>query len=119
MLHQGQLDNEKEERTMKSTVTKNLAYIGAGIGLTLFALFGLLYGSLIGGIIGLNVSGAIFGSPVEAGILQRMIVAVGMLSGILLAAVVCVAGCATVGYLIGVVIDPESWRKKKEVENRS
>jgi quinol-cytochrome oxidoreductase complex cytochrome b subunit len=104
---------------MKSTITKNMSYIGAGIGLTLFALFGLLYGSLIGGVIGLNVSGAIFGSPVEAGILQRMVVAVGMLTGILLAAVVCVAGSAAVGYLIGMVIDPETWKKKKAVENRS
>jgi hypothetical protein len=42
-----------------------------------------------------------------------------MLMGILLAAVVCVAGAATVGYLIGMAIDPETWRKKKAVENRS
>lgn len=100
---------------MKSTVSKNLTYIGAGIGLTLFALFGLLYGSLIGGMIGINISGAIFGSPVEPGIFQRVIVAVGMLTGILSAAVVCVAGAATVGYLAGLVIDPESWRKVKTV----
>lgn len=104
---------------MKRTVTKNLTYIGAGIGLTLFALFGLLYGSLIGGVIGLNVSGAIFGSPVEAGIIQRMIVAVAMLTGILLAAVISVAGCAAVGYLIGLLIEPETWKKKNAVENRS
>jgi hypothetical protein len=82
-------------------------------------VFGLLYGSFIGGVIGLNVSGTIFGSPVEAGVLQRMIVTVGMLTGILLAAVVCVAGCAAAGYLVGIVIDPEHWRKKKAVEEKS
>jgi hypothetical protein len=98
---------------MKSTVSKNLSYIGAGIGLTLFALFGLLYGSFIGGVIGINVSGAIFGAPVEPGIFPSMIVAVGMLSGILVAAVVCVAGTAALGYLIGLVIDSESWSKSK------
>jgi len=104
---------------MKSTVSKNLAYIGAGIGLTMFALFGLLYGSLIGGMIGLNISGAIFGSPVEPGIFQRAIVALGMLGGILLSAVVCVAGAAVIGYLIGIAVDPETWRKKKMLSNEA
>lgn len=97
---------------MKGTVAKNLAYVGAGIGLTLFALFGLLYGSLIGGVLGLQVSGFMFGSPVEPGIFQRIIVALGMLIGIFLAAVICVIGSATVGYLIGLVIDPATWEQK-------
>ncbi len=103
---------------MKSAATKNLAYIGAGIGLTLFALFGLLYGSLIGGMIGLNISGAIMGSPVESGILQRMIVAIGMLSGILIAAVLCIGGCAAAGYMIGIAVDTEYWKKKKTEDDK-
>ena len=97
---------------MKSTVAKNLAYVGAGVGLTLFALFGLLHGSLIGGVLGLQISGFMFGSPVEPGILQRVIVALGMLMGVLLAAVICVIGSAMVGYVIGLVIDPATWEKK-------
>jgi hypothetical protein len=104
---------------MKSTVTKNLTYIGAGIGLALFALFGLLYGSLIGGMVGINISGAIFGSPVEPGIFQRVIVALGMLTGILLSAVVFVAGAAAVGYLFGLAVDPETWGKKKALSNEA
>lgn len=97
---------------MKSTVAKNLAYVGAGVGLTLFALFGLLYGSLIGGVFGLKISGFMFGSPIEPGILQRVIVVLGMLMGVLLGAVICVIGGATFGYLIGLVIDPATWEKK-------
>jgi len=104
---------------MRSTVAKNLAYVGAGIGLTLFALFGLLHGSLMGGILGLQVSGVIFGSPVEPGVLQRVIVALGMLMGILLAAVVCVIGSATLGYVIGLVIDPATWEKKPVREHEA
>ncbi|MBI5739976.1 MAG: hypothetical protein HZA16_04570 [Nitrospirae bacterium] len=104
---------------MKRTVSQNLSYIGAGIGLALFALFGLLYGSFIGGVIGINISGAIFGAPVAPGIFPRIIVAVGMLSGILLAAVICVAGTASLGYLIGLVIDPEAWREKKTGSNEA
>ena len=34
--------------------TRKLAYIGAGCGLVLFAIFGLLPGSFLGGVMGLN-----------------------------------------------------------------
>jgi len=97
---------------MKGTVAKNMAYVGAGVGLTLFALFGLLHGSLIGGVLGLQISGAMFGSPVEPGLIQRIIVALSMLMGVLVAALVCVIGSATVGYVIGLVIDPATWERK-------
>jgi len=100
---------------MKSTLAKNFSYIGAGVGLVLFALFGLLYGSLIGGVIGLNISGAIFGSTVEAGVISRIILATGMLSGVLMAAVVCVAGSAAAGYVLGILVDPATWEKKETI----
>jgi len=103
---------------MKSTVTKNLTYIGAGIGLALFALFGLLYGSLIGGMIGIQCIGAIFGSPVEPGIFQRVIVAVGMLTGILLSAVVFVAGFAAMGYLIDLLLILRHGARKRPCQTR-
>jgi hypothetical protein len=38
-------------------LSKKLTYIGAGIGMVLFALMGLLPGSLLGGVMGLNVVG--------------------------------------------------------------
>lgn len=104
---------------MKGTRAKDLAYVGAGIGLTLFALGGLLYGSWIGGVLGLQGSGFMFGSPVEPGIFQRIIVALGMLIGIFVAAAICVGGSATVGYLIGLVIDRATWEKKALKEHEA
>jgi hypothetical protein len=104
---------------MKSKLAKNFSYIGAGAGLVLFALFGLLYGSLVGGVIGLNISGAIFGSAVGPGIISRFILAVGMLSGVLVAAMVCVAGSAAAGYLLGLVLDPATWEKKETVSEHN
>jgi len=90
---------------MKTTASKTGAYVGAGIGLALFALFGLLYGSFIGGIVGLHLTGQVFGSPAEFGILARMLLALGVMFGVLLAAVVCVTGSAIIGYLVGCAVD--------------
>ena len=56
-----------------TTYTKKLAYMGAGCGVVLFAVFGLLPGSFLGGVMGLNIAGILFGTPVGAGLLPRMI----------------------------------------------
>ena len=56
--------NFKEEHKMKSMATSNKGlYLGTGIGLILFVLVGLLSGSLVVGLIGLKLSGFIFGAP--------------------------------------------------------
>ncbi len=80
-------------------LSKKTTYIGAGMGMVLFALLGLLPGSLLGGVMGLNIVGTIFGYPVTAGILQRMIV------GITVAGIIFVAGTAVTGWLLGTAAD--------------
>lgn len=89
---------------MEKTTAKKFAYLGAGAGLVLFTLFGLLYGFLLAGVMGLQLTGMIFG-PGEFGIMARIIVSLGILFGVLLAALACVTGTATLGYLVGLVID--------------
>ncbi|MFH7325081.1 hypothetical protein [Desulfurivibrio sp. C05AmB] len=89
---------------MEKRNAKKFAYLGAGAGLGLFTLFGLLYGFLLAGVMGLQLTGMIFG-PGEFGILARIIVSLGILFGVLLAALACVTGTATLGYLVGLVID--------------
>ena len=76
-------------------------YIGIGAGLVLFALVGLLPGSFIGGVIGLNIAGNIFGLPLSASALPRIIVAVSMVLGVVLAGTVFVVGGALAGWLTG------------------
>ncbi|MDA8214938.1 MAG: hypothetical protein M0Z64_06650 [Nitrospiraceae bacterium] len=80
-------------------------YIGAGGGLILFAILGLLPGSFIGGVIGLNIAGSIFGNPLGTALLPRMIVGASMVLGILVAGVVFVASASIVGWLLGSAID--------------
>lgn len=86
-------------------LSKKLTYIGAGMGMVAFALVGLLPGSLLGGAMGLNIVGAIFGYPVTSGVLQRVIVAGSMLVGITVAGIICVAGASVAGWLLGTAAD--------------
>ena len=62
-----QEQHTKEDTTMKTTIARKTAYIGAGAGLVLFALFGLLPGSLLGGAMGINIAGWLFGLPLQPG----------------------------------------------------
>ena len=86
-------------------MTKKGLYTGVGAGLVLFALIGLLPGSFIGGVIGINIAGGIFGLPLTASLLPRIIVAVSMLLGVVLSGVAFVVGGALAGWLAGYVID--------------
>ena len=90
---------------MKNTMARKGAYIGAGAGLVLFAIFGLLTGSLLGGAAGINVAGWLFGLPLEPGLISRAIVLVSMLVGVLVAGIVIVTATSTVGWLAGRMID--------------
>jgi small-conductance mechanosensitive channel len=99
---------------MKTTIAKKGAYIGAGAGLVLFAIFGLLPGSLIGGAMGINIAGWMFGLPLEPGLISRAIVLVSMLVGVLVAGIVIVTATTTVGWLAGRMLEGSAAREEKE-----
>lgn len=90
---------------MKTTIARKTAYFGAGAGLVLFALFGLLPGSLLGGALGINIAGWLFGLPLEPGLISRAIVLAAMLVGILVAGIVIVITGATAGWLLGKLLE--------------
>ncbi len=89
--------------------TKEMAkrglYLGAGAGLVLFALMGLLPGSFIGGVVGLNIAGSLFGLPLSASLMPRMIVGAAMVLGVMISGVVFVVGTSLLGWLAGSVVD--------------
>jgi len=99
---------------MKNSIAKKGAYIGAGAGLVLFALFGLLPGSLLGGAAGINVAGWFFGLPLEPGIISRAIVLVSMLVGVLVAGIVIVTATTTLGWLAGTLMEGSTVHEGKE-----
>jgi hypothetical protein len=90
---------------MKTTLARKTAYIGAGAGLVLFALFGLLPGSLLGGAMGINIAGWLFGLPLQPGLVSRVIVLASMLIGVLVAGIVMVTATSTIGWLVGKVLE--------------
>lgn len=97
-------------------MAKKMAYIGAGAGLVLFAIVGLLPGSFLGGVVGLNIAGSLFGMPVGSAILPRLIVGISMLLGVLVSAIIFIAGSSVIGWLIGYVIDSLKVGKAAPVE---
>ena len=99
---------------MKTTIARKTAYIGAGAGLVLFVLFGLMPGSLLGGSMGINVAGWLFGLPLQPGLISRVIVLVSMLIGVLVSGIVIVTATSTVGWLIGKILEPGKGSAKEE-----
>jgi hypothetical protein len=99
---------------MKNSIAKKGAYIGAGAGLVLFAIFGLLPGSLLGGAMGINLAGMLFGLPLEPGLISRAIVLVSMLVGVLVAGIVIVAATSTIGWLVGRLMQGSEAHEQKE-----
>lgn len=85
--------------------SKKGLYVGTGIGLILFVLVGLLSGSLVGGLIGLKMAGLIFGAPLEGALLSRVIVAVSMIGGVFVSAVIFIGGMGFLGWTAGFVFD--------------
>jgi pheromone shutdown protein TraB len=97
--------NEKEEANMNTTLSRKTAYIGAGAGLVLFIIFGLLPGSLLGGAAGIKLAGVFFGLPLEPGIIARAIVLLAMLVGVMVSGITIITATSTVGWLAGKVLE--------------
>jgi hypothetical protein len=105
---------KKEDGKMKDTrYTKRLAYMGAGCGVVLFAIFGLLPGSFLGGVMGLNIAGTLLGLPLASGVLSRLIVAASMVTGVMVSGIMFITASSVAGWLIGTVLDAITAEKKE------
>jgi hypothetical protein len=90
---------------MKNSIARQAAYIVAGSGLVLFAIFGLLPGSLLGGAAGIKFAGMLLGLPLDPGIVSRSIVLLSMLTGVLVAGIAIVTATSAVGWLLGRAVE--------------
>jgi hypothetical protein len=96
----------------RTRIAKKMALIGAGIGLALFALFGLLQGSVIGGAIGIDIVNSIYSTAQAPTLLARAIIGASMLAGVIVSGVVFVVGSSSVlaaaGYIVGYLTEPRA-----------
>lgn len=99
---------------MKNKLSRKTAYIGAGAGLVLFAIFGLLPGSLIGGALGIKFAGMLFGLPLEGGLVAKAIVLSSMLLGVLVSGIVIVTASSTSAWLLGRVLEATAQEKASQ-----
>lgn len=94
----------------RAQLAKKVALVGAGIGLAMFALFGLLQGSVVGGAIGLGIVNTLYAPAQFPTLLARTIIGASMLAGVIVSGTVFVVGCAAlagaVGYLAGFLAEP-------------
>jgi hypothetical protein len=111
-------ETRKEDTEMKTTRSKQGAYAGAGAGLVLFALFGLLPGGLIGGAMGISAAGMLFGLPLEPGLLSRIIVLGSMLLGTMVSGIMIITASSSVGWLIGRAMSIRFQNPLAEAERR-
>lgn len=99
---------------MRDKLSSKLSLIGAGVGLAVFAVFGLLPGAFLGGVLGLNMASYIFGAPLVPALIPRILVAVGMLTGVMVAGVMFTAAGASMGWLAGMVVEGIAGARKRE-----
>lgn len=84
---------------MKNTAKtyKRGIIIGAIVGIVVFLCIGIVPGSFVGGMIGLNMASILFDAPFNSELAPRLIVAVSMVMGVLLSALMIVSISALVG----------------------
>lgn len=96
----------------RDNIAKKSGLTGAVIGLVLFAVVGVLYGSLIGGTMGLGIVNSVLGVAAGATLISRVIVAASMLAGVIVSGIMFVTVCTSIGwlagYIIGAVMEPRS-----------
>ena len=99
---------------MKNSFSRKATFIGAGAGLVLFVMFGLLPGSLLGGAAGLKFAGLFFGLPLEPGIISRAIVFASMLVGVMVSGIMIVTATSTTAWIVSRVINVSAQDKASE-----
>ena len=96
----------------RDNIAKKAGLVGACIGLILFAGVGILYGSLIGGTMGLGIVNSVLGVAAGATLISRVVVAASMLAGVIVSGIMFLTVCTSAGwlagYIIGAVIEPKT-----------
>jgi hypothetical protein len=80
---------------------KTYTLIGAAVGLAIFLAVALLPSLVYGGYAGVLLAGGIFGTPIQATIASRALIAFGMLLGVIAVGALFAVGGAAAGAAVG------------------
>jgi hypothetical protein len=94
--------------------SKKFLYMGAACAAVLFGVFGVLPGSCLGGVMGLNVAGILLGLPVTSGKLSSLLVAASMAMGVIVSGIIFSTAAVVTGWLISKVLDAVKDRQRRE-----
>jgi len=83
---------------MKKTLAERAGYLGAGIGLTAFAIYGLMPGAFLGGLMGLSMAAKL---GAMASVISKLTLAVGMLTGVMASGALFLVAGGAAGWLLG------------------
>ena len=98
-----------------SNYSKKMTLIGAGCGVVAFAVFGMLPGSFLGGVMGLDLAGMLLGLPVTSGVLSRLIVAASMVIGVMVSGIMFITASSLAGWILGTGADALASEKRELV----
>jgi len=91
--------------TTGKVIARKCGFIGAGAGLMLYVLFGLLQGAVFGGMAGVMLANRLFGAGTIAlmgnELITRAMVGGAMFAGALVSLVMFVVGGSVIGYMAG------------------
>ena len=118
-IQNGQNGQKSQGGTKGEALSTKLAYLGGGIGIGLFAVFGLLNASFIGGILGINIVGSLFGYPIPSTLFARMIIAFGMLTGVMVTGMLFIIAGTLCGWLLGTAITQLSRIRRQSHEKHA
>jgi len=94
--------------TTREVLARKCALIGAGAGLVLYAIFGLLQGAVMGGTAGVLAANWVFGAGtielMGSELITRVIVGAAMLTGVVVSLIMFLTISTIIGYVCGSIL---------------
>jgi hypothetical protein len=104
---------KEDSKMQEKKYSKNFALIGGGVGVVLFAVFGLLTSFFIGGVMGVNLAEKFLGYPLTSAVIGRLIISASIGVSVTVAAIMSIGLSSLAGWLIGTIVETVKGEEKE------
>jgi hypothetical protein len=104
---------KEDSKMQEKKYSKNFSLIGAGVGVVLFAVFGLLTSFFIGGVMGVNLAEKFLGYPLTSAVIGRLIISASIGVSVTVAAIMSIGLSSLAGWLIGAIVETVKGEEKE------